>query len=149
MLWLDKGSFFKVVLENVEKVISKDTIEAYISKTSNETIQLEQGLSELVQLKIRKQIDYKYYNKEYAKITAELEALNLKRDELLNSKLNDTKHKEKVKYIQQTIGNGNELLTEFDDSLFLFVALIDKVIIKSPKHFRFVFESGIEMEVEM
>lgn len=144
---VDKGSFFKVFLENVEKVISKDTVGADISKTSKEITQLELDLSELVQLKIRKQIDDKYYNKEYAKITAELEALNLKRDELLNSKLNDTKHKEKVEYIKETIGNGNEPLTEFDDSLF--VALIDKVIIKSPKHFRFVFESGIEMEVEM
>lgn len=144
---VDKGSFFKVFLENVERVINKDTIGVDISKTSNEITQLEQDLSELVQLKIRKQIDDKYYNKEYAKITAELETLNLKKDELLNSKLNDTKHKEKVEYIKETIGNGNEPLTEFDDSLF--VALIDKVIIKSPKHFRFVFESGIEMEVEM
>jgi len=35
-------------LENVEKVISKDTVGADISKTSNEITQLEQDLSELV-----------------------------------------------------------------------------------------------------
>lgn len=54
---VDKGSFFKVFLDNVERVINKDTIGADISKTSNEITQLEQDLSELVQLKIRKQID--------------------------------------------------------------------------------------------
>lgn len=67
---VDKGSFFKVFLENVEKVINKDTIGTDISKTSNEITQLEQDLSEVVQLKIRKQIDDKYYNKEYAQITS-------------------------------------------------------------------------------
>jgi transcriptional antiterminator Rof (Rho-off) len=62
---------------------------------------------------IKFEIDDKYYNKEYAKITAELETLNLKRDELLNSKLNDTKHKEKVEYIKETIGKGSEPLTVY------------------------------------
>lgn len=71
----------------------------------------------------------------------------LMRCSFLNRQLNDTKHKEKVEYIKETIGNGSEPLSEFDDSLF--VALIDKVIIKSSEHFNFVFESGIEMEVEM
>lgn len=45
---VDKGSFFKVFLENVEKVMSKDTVGADISKTSKEITQLEQDLSELV-----------------------------------------------------------------------------------------------------
>lgn len=52
-----------------------------------------------------------------------------------------------MKEIKENNFKLNEPLTEFDDSLL--VAIIDKVIIKSPKHFNFLFESGIEMEVEM
>ncbi len=100
----DKGSF-KIFLDNMGKFTNQDTIVANISKTSKEITQIEQDLSELVQLKLRKQIYDKYYNKE------------------------------KVEYIKESIGNGSEPLTEFDDSLF--IALIDKVIIKSPKYFNF------------
>lgn len=61
--------------------------------------------------------------------------------------LNDTKHKEKVNILRKTIDNDSERHTEFDDSLFS--AFIDKVIIKAPKHFRFIFEGVVEMKVKM
>ena len=107
---------------------------------------LEQDLSELVQLRLRKQIEDKYYNVEYAKITDELELVSQLKNETEMEHLDDVKCRDKLDAIGKIINNGDEPLTEFDDDLF--VALIDRVIIKSPRHFFFILESGQEFEVD-
>jgi site-specific DNA recombinase len=103
-------------------------------------------LSELVQLRLRKQIEDKFYNKEYEKITEELESVSQVKNEIELEHLDDVKYRDKLDAIGKIINNGDEALTEFDDDLF--VALIDKVIIKSPKHFLFILESGQEYEAD-
>ncbi len=143
---VDKGFFFKVFLENINKVISKESKVSEINKVTESIGLLEQDLSELVQLKLRKQIEDKYYNKEYERITLELEKVSAKKDRLEMQHLDDVKYKDKLSAISKIVDNGDEPLTEFDDDLF--VALIDKVIIKSPNHFIFIFESGQEYEAD-
>ena len=143
---VDKGSFFKVFLENINKVISKESKVSEINKATESIGLLEQDLSELVQLKLRKQIEDKYYNKEYERITLELEKVSAKKDRLEMQHLDDVKYKDKLSAISKIVDNGDEPLTEFDDDLF--VALIDKVIIKSPNHFIFILESGQEYEAD-
>jgi len=64
----DKGFFFKMFLENINKVMTKESKITEIKKLTERIGLLEQDLSELVQLRLRKQIDDKFYNKEYAKI---------------------------------------------------------------------------------
>ena len=103
-------------------------------------------MSELVQLRLRRQIDDKFYNKEYAKITEELESVSQEKNTIEMEHLDDVKYRDKLDAIGKIINNGDEPVTEFDDDLF--VALIDKVIIKSPSHFLFILESGQEAEVE-
>lgn len=143
---VDKGSFFKVFLENINKVMSKESKVSEINKVTENMGLLEQDLSELVQLKLRKQIDDKYYNREYERITLELEKVSAKKDSLEMQHLDDVKYKEKLSAISKIVDNGDEPLTEFDDDLF--VALVDKVIIKSPSHFMFILESGQEYETD-
>ena len=58
--------------------------------------------------------------------------------------LDDVKYKEKLAEISKIIDDGGEPLLEYDDDLF--VALVDRVIIKSPNHFIFILESGQEYE---
>jgi len=60
-------------LENINKVMTKESKVANIKKLTETIGILEQDLSELVKLKLRKQIEDKFYNKEYARITGELE----------------------------------------------------------------------------
>lgn len=143
---VDKGSFFKVFLENINKVISKESKILEINKVTESIGLLEQDLSELVQLKLRKQIDDKYYSKEYERITLEIERVSAQKDSLEMQHLDDVKYKDKLTAISKLVDNGDEPLTEFDDDLF--VALVDKVIIKSPNHFIFILESGQEYEAD-
>ncbi|WP_083642500.1 recombinase zinc beta ribbon domain-containing protein [Desulfosporosinus metallidurans] len=142
----DKGFFFKMFLENVNKVMTKESKVVDIKKLTERIGLLEQDLSELVQLRLRKQIDDKFYNKEYAKITEELESVSQEKTTIEMEHLDDVKYRDKLDAIGKIINNGDEPLTEFDDDLF--VALIDKVIIKSPSHFLFILESGQEADVE-
>lgn len=142
----DKGFFFKMFLENINKVMTKESKITEIKKLTERIGLLEQDLSELVQLRLRKQIDDKVYNKEYAKITDELESVSQEKSESEMEHLDDVKYRDKLDAIGKIINNGDEPLTEFDDDLF--VALIDKVIIKSPSHFLFILESGQEADVE-
>jgi len=142
----DKGFFFKMFLENINKVMTKESKITEIKKLTERIGLLEQDLSELVQLRLRKQIEDKFYNKEYVKITEELESVIQKKNTIEMEHLDDVKYRDKLDAIGKIINNGDEPLTEFDDDLF--VVLIDKVIIKSPSHFLFILESGQEAEVE-
>jgi len=142
----DKGFFFKMFLENINKVIAKESKVADIKRLTETIGLLEQDLSELVQLRLRKQIDDKFYNKEYAKITEKLESVSQEKNTIEMEYLDDMKYRDKLDAIGKIINNGDEPLTEFDDNLF--VALIDKVLIKSPTHFVFILESGQEYEAD-
>lgn len=142
----DKGSFFTDFLQNVEKVLAKSEKSDGLSSITDSIRQTEEDMSELVQLKIRRQIDDSTYQKEYARISDEIQALNVQKDSLVSDALGETKKLDKLDYIKKVMNENKEPLTEFDDELF--TALIDKVVIKAPKKFVFVFESGYEVEIE-
>ena len=135
----DDCTDFPIQLHNLVRNI-------HIKKLTETIGLLEQDLSELVKLKLRKQIEDKFYNKEYARITGELESVSQEKNTSEMEHLDDVKYRDKLDAIGKIINNGDEPLTEFDDDLF--VALIDKVIIKSPSHFLFILESGQEADVE-
>ncbi|MDD3137746.1 MAG: hypothetical protein PHX08_02085 [Lachnospiraceae bacterium] len=98
-------------------------------------------------MKIRHQIDDIFYNKEYQRITSELEALAEQKEALRDANLNQNRMQEKLNYIKNTIGGKNEPLQEFDDELFK--ALVEKVLVKDAKNVVFVFEDGLEFEAEL
>ncbi len=143
----DKGSFFRSFYNNVEKIIGKVSVSSDMDKLTTEISAVENDLRELVQMKIKHQIDDVFYNKEYQRITGELEALAEKKEALRDANLNQNRMQEKLNYIKNTIGGDNEPLQEFDDELFK--ALVEKVLVKDAKHVVFVFEDGLEFEVEL
>ncbi|MDD3322184.1 MAG: hypothetical protein PHS59_12155 [Paludibacter sp.] len=143
----DKGSFFRSFYNNVEKVIGKASVTGDMDKLTTEIATFESDLSELVQLKIRHQIDDVFYNKEYLRITGELDVLAEKKEALRDANLNQNRMQEKLNYIKNTIGGNNEPLQEFDDELFK--ALVERVLVKDAKHVVVVFEDGLEFEAEL
>lgn len=140
----DKGSFFRSFYNNVEKVIGKNSVSTNIDKLTADINTFENDLSELIQLKIRHQIDDIFYNKEYQRIRSELDDLSEKKESLREVSLNQNKMQEKLDYIKKTISGNTEPLQEFDDELFK--TLVEKVLVKDAKHVVFVFEDGLEFE---
>ncbi|WP_312046501.1 hypothetical protein [Anaerotignum sp.] len=138
----DKGSFFRSFYNNVDKVIGKASITGDIDKLTAEIATVENDLSELVQLKIRHQIDDVFYNKEYQRIMGELEVLAANKESLREVNLNQDRMQKKLNYIKITIGWNNEPLQEFDDELF-------KALVKDAKNVVFIFEDGLEFEAEL
>ncbi|MFV0342582.1 MAG: hypothetical protein ACK5JH_06760 [Anaerocolumna sp.] len=143
----DKGSFFRSFYNNVEKVIGKNLVSTNIDKLTADINTFEKDLSELIQLKIRHQIDDIFYNKEYQRIRNELDDLAEEKESLREVNLNQNKMQEKLDYIKKTIGGSTEPLQEFDDELFK--TLVEKVLVKDAKHVVFVFEDGLEFEAEL
>lgn len=76
-----------------------------------------------------------------------MDSLSEKKVGLREINLNQNKMQEKLDYIKKTIGGNTEPLQEFDD--VLFKTLVDKVLVKDAKHEVFVFEDGLEFEVEL
>jgi len=113
----DKGPFFRGFYNNVEKVIGKKSVTTDIDKLNMEINTFENDLSELIQLKIRHQIDDIFYNREYQRITNELDVLAEKKEGLRDVNLNQNKMQEKLDYIKKTIGGNTEPLQEFDDEI--------------------------------
>lgn len=143
----DKGSFFRIFYANVEKAMNKKTVTPDIDKLTKQINIYQSDLSELIQLKLRHQIDDTYYNTEYLRITGELESLQEQKESLRDMSLDNAKMKEKITVIKETIGCDTQQLKEFDDELFKI--LVDRVLIRDEKHITFVFESGLEFDVEL
>lgn len=143
----DKGSFFRTFYANVEKVMNKKTTAPDIDKLTKQINVYQSDLSELIQLKLRHQIDESYYNTEYLRITGELETLQEQKESLRDISLDNAKMKEKIAVIKETIGGDTQPLKEFDDELFKI--LVDRVLIRDAKHVTFIFESGLEFNAEL
>ncbi len=107
---------------------------------------LEADLSELITLKLHKEIDEKAYGREYQRISKAITDLQMKKNELVTENLEHTKDISKMQAVKEIIGDGSKPLTEFDDALF--EAMVEKVIIKSTTEFEFIFESGQRVKVK-
>lgn len=69
------------------------------------------------------------------------------KESLRDMSLENAKMKEKISVIKETIGGDTQPLKEFDNELFRI--LVDRVLIRDEKHVTFVFESGLEFDVEL
>lgn len=134
----DKGNFFKAFLANVEKIIEKNSISS--TRVNEKITALEGDISELVTMKLRKQIDDDAYNREYQRLNRELTDLKIQKNELDKTSLQRAKDKSKMVAVKNIIGDGTQPLTEFDEDLF--DAMVKKVVVKSKTEFEFWFESG-------
>lgn len=84
------------------------------------------------------------YDEEYQRIKGEIDKLNDEKINLEEENLKDSDYKQRLKNISKILNENGEGMKEFDEDIF--IALVNKVIIKSPEHFVFVLENGIEFE---
>ncbi|WP_174807198.1 hypothetical protein [Paenibacillus ehimensis] len=100
-------------------------------------------LKALVNLKLRNQIDDGVYDEEHARISQQLEELRLNETMLRKDHEQKVHVKERINEIIKVLTTRQELLEQFDDSLFH--ALVEKITILSPAHFIFTLKSGMEL----
>ncbi|SCW83305.1 Site-specific DNA recombinase [Paenibacillus tianmuensis] len=139
----NKDRFIRTLKANIETILTKRTGHEPLLEIERQMEQLKFDLKGLVNLKIRDQIDEAVYNEENTRISGELSELRQKKS--LLEKDNDQKAqiKERVDEIIQVLSLRQELLEQFDDSLFH--ALVEKITILSPAHFVFTLKSGMEI----
>lgn len=140
----DKGSFLKTFMSNIEKVLKKDTNIKKINDIIEEIGVYEQDLKNLIQLQLRGKIDDKYYDEEYERIKNQIEILNDKKIEFEEENIKNEDYKQRLKNVAMILNAKENGLEEFDDDIFK--ALVNKVLVKSPEHFVFVLENGLEYE---
>ena len=134
----DKNTFFKAFMKNIERIIGQNNDET--PKLDKQISILETDLSELITLKLHKEIDEKAYGREYQRISGEITDLQIKKDNIVTEKLEYAKDVGRMQVVKEIIGDGSKPLKEFDDALF--ETMVEKVIIKSTTEFEFIFESG-------
>ncbi|XOK60305.1 hypothetical protein ACJ7K1_27825 [Paenibacillus elgii] len=100
-------------------------------------------LKALVNLKLRNQIDDAVYEEEHIRISQQLEELRQNETMLRKDHEQKVHVKERINEIIKVLTTRQELLEQFDASLFH--ALVEKITILSPAHFIFTLKSGIEI----
>lgn len=104
------------------------------------------NISELVTMKLRKQIDDETYSREYQRLNRQLTELKIQKDELDRTSLQRSKDASKMTAVKDIIGDGTQPLTEFEEDIFY--AMVKKVVVKSKTEFEFWFESGEILKVK-
>ena len=84
---------------------------------------MENEISELVKMKLQKQIDDIYYNQAYQQRVLEIRELPKQRDRLADSQISVADRNAKMEQIKIIIHNNSNPLTEFNP--YLFETLID------------------------
>ncbi|MDN4086210.1 hypothetical protein [Paenibacillus polymyxa] len=93
---------------------------------------------------MRNQIDEIVYDEETNRLSSELNELRQQMLILEQEKEQQAKIKERVNEIIQVLSLREDILEQFDDSLFN--ALVEKITILSPAHFVFTLESGMSID---
>ncbi|MMZ49043.1 hypothetical protein D1872_107290 [compost metagenome] len=106
--------------------------------------QLKSDLKELVNLKLRNQIDEIVYDEETNRLSTELNELRQQMLILEEEEDRKDKIKERVDEIIQVLSSRQDILEQFDDNLFN--ALVEKITILSPTHFVFTLKSGMSID---
>ncbi|MGG1643694.1 recombinase family protein, partial [Paenibacillus sp. NRS-1782] len=106
--------------------------------------QLKSDLKELVNLKLRNQIDEIVYDEETNRLSNELNELRQQKLTLEQEHEQQAKVKERVDEIIQILNSRQDILEQFDDNLFN--ALVEKITILSPAHFVFTLKSGMDID---
>ncbi len=106
--------------------------------------QLKSDLKELVNLKLRNQIDEAVYDEETNRLSSELNELRQQKLTLEQEHEQKAQLKERVDEIIQVLSSQQDILEQFDDNLFN--ALVEKITILSPAHFVFTLKSGMDID---
>ncbi|WP_172800011.1 recombinase zinc beta ribbon domain-containing protein [Paenibacillus polymyxa] len=143
-MYENKKEFIKTLEGNIESVLSSKVERDPLVEIGGHMQQLKSDLKELVNLKLRNQIDEIVYDEETNRLSSELNELRQQMLTLEQEKEQQAKIKERVDEIIQVLSLREDILEQFDDSLFN--ALVEKITILSPAHFVFTLESGMSID---
>ncbi|MGG4221513.1 recombinase zinc beta ribbon domain-containing protein [Paenibacillus jamilae] len=143
-MYENKKEFIKTLKGNIESVLSSKVERDPLVEIEGHMQQLKSDLKELVNLKLRNQIDEIVYDEETNRLSSELNELRQQMLILEQEKEQQAKIKERVDEIIQVLSLREDILEQFDDSLFN--ALVEKITILSPAHFVFTLESGMSID---
>lgn len=140
----NKEMFLSRLNKNIQKVIdTKNDIEV-IAKIDMKIEELKEELKRLVHINTKSSIDSEIYNDEYFRIASDLEECRKKKMHYSNNILRKTDIQVKTESIKEILKLRKDILTEFDEELFIDV--VDSVVIKSPVQIEFILSSGIKLE---
>ncbi|WP_431090308.1 recombinase family protein [Paenibacillus sp. 8b26] len=143
-MYENKKRLIKTLKGNIESILSSKVEQEPLLDIEGQMQQLKSDLKELVNLKLRNQIDEIVYNEETNRLSSELN--ELRQQMLILEEEDDQKEKikERVDEIIQILSSRQDILEQFDDNLFN--ALVEKITILSPAHFIFSLKSGMSID---
>ncbi|URJ58990.3 recombinase family protein [Paenibacillus polymyxa] len=143
-MYENKERLMKTLKANIESVLSSKVGQEPLLDIEGKIQQLKSDLKELVNLKLRNQIDEIVYDEETNRLSGELNELRQQMLILEEEEDQKEKIKERVDEIIQLLNSRQDILEQFDDNLFN--ALVEKITILSPAHFIFTLKSGMSMD---
>ncbi|MGG1673126.1 recombinase family protein, partial [Paenibacillus sp. NRS-1783] len=129
---------------NIESALSSKVGQEPLLDIEGKMHQLKSDLKELVNLKLRNQIDEAVYEEETNRLSSELNEMRQQKLTLEQEHEQQAKIKERVDEIIQVLSLREDVLEQFDDNLFN--ALVEKITILSPAHFVFTLKSGMDID---
>ncbi|MGG1619693.1 recombinase family protein [Paenibacillus sp. NRS-1781] len=143
-MYKNKKGFMKTLKANIESVLSSKVGQEPLLDIEGQMQQLKSDLKELVNLKLRNQIDEAVYEEETNRLSSELNELRQQKLTLEQEHEQKAQLKERVDEIIQVLSTQQDILEQFDDNLFN--ALVEKITILSPAHFVFTLKSGMDID---
>ncbi|MFK4436612.1 recombinase family protein [Paenibacillus sp. RC21] len=143
-MYENKKRLIKTLKANIESALSSRVEQTSLLDIEGQMQQLKSDLKELVNLKLRNQIDEIVYDEETNRLSSELNELRQQKLTLEQEHEQQAKIKERVDEIIQVLSTQQDILEQFDDNLFN--ALVEKITILSPAHFVFTLKSGMDID---
>ncbi|MGP0578837.1 recombinase family protein [Paenibacillus peoriae] len=143
-MYENKERLIKTLKGNIVSVLSSRVEQEPLLDIKGKMQQLKSDLKELVNLKLRNQIDESVYDEETNRLSSELNELRQQMLILEEEEDQKAKIKERVDEIIQVLSSRQDILKQFDDNLFN--ALVEKITILSPAHFIFTLKSGMSID---
>lgn len=143
-MYENKERLIKTLKGNIVSVLSSRVEQETLLDIEGKMQQLKSDLKELVNLKLRNQIDEIVYDEETNRLSSELNELRQQKLILEQENEQQAKVKERVDEIIQILSSRQDILEQFDDNLFN--ALVEKITILSPAHFVFTLKSGMSID---
>ena len=138
-----KDTFLEKLLANIEKQLTEKEQEFTLDKIDEKLTMLQRELMTLVRLNAKSGLDTSVYSDEYGKVSAEIEMLRERRQQLKQDHAKDVLKVERIKELRAYLKNNDTPLNKFDGDLF--GRLIEKVTVTSLIEVTFVFKTGIEI----
>lgn len=141
----DKEDFLAIFIKNTEKILERNS-EINLEEMDNNIREIQKELRELVRLQIKGKINEDIYEEEYILLNDQLEGYLLEREEMESVYEEAQDYKARIIKIVEVLTQNDTIISEFDDEIFK--AMIEKVEIVSPTHFRFKLNNGAIWEDE-